>query len=103
VLRDEHPDGRCEPRVAVEPFLVAQQLFDARDLADALDLHHDGAAVGVATQEVDRPDVGRVFAAHEGEVVAQRGDACSEQLLQLRLDAVLLQPGVVAERTGRVV
>ena len=49
------------------------------------------------------PDVGRVLAPHEREVVAQRGDPRREQLLQLGLDTVLLEAGVVAELEGRVV
>ena len=57
------PERRREPRVAVEPLLVAQQLLDARDLADALHLDHDRAPVAVAAQQVDGPDVGRVLAA----------------------------------------
>ena len=92
------PTRRRELRVAVEALLVAQQLLDARDLADALHLDHDRAAVAVAAQQVDRADVGRVLAADEREVVAQRGDARREQLLQLGFDAVLLEPGIVAER-----
>ena len=59
LLRDEHARGRREPRVAVEALLVAQQLVDAGDLADALHLDHDRAAVAVAAQQVDRTDVGR--------------------------------------------
>ena len=97
------PDGRRELRVAVEPFLVAQQLVDAGDLADALHLDDDRAAVAVAAQQVDRADVGRVLAAHEREVVAQRGDARRDQLLQLGFDAVLFEPGIVAEFDRRVV
>ena len=60
--------------IAVEPFLVAQQLVDAGDVADALHLDDDRAPVAVAAQQVDRADVGRELAAHEREVVAERGD-----------------------------
>ena len=97
------PDGRRELRIAVEPLLVAQQLVDARDLADALHLDDDRPPVAVAAQQVDRADVGRELAPHEHEVVAQRGDARREQLLELGLDAVLLEAGIVAELDRRVV
>ena len=97
LLGDEHAGGRRVLRIAVESLLVAQQLVDAGDLADALHLDDDRAAVAVAAQQVDRADVGRELAAHEHEVVAQRGDARREQLLELGLDAVLLEPGIVAE------
>ena len=70
--RHEHAARRRERAVAVEAFLVAQQLLDAGDLADALHLDHDGAAVAVAAQQVDRPEIGRVLAPDELEVVAQR-------------------------------
>src|SRR5205823_4732606 len=69
VLRDEHAGGRRELRVAVEAFLVPQQLVDARDLGDALHLHHDRAALTVAAQQVDGTDVGWVLAPDEHEVV----------------------------------
>ena len=49
-------------------------------------------------KQVDGPDVGRVLAADQCHVVAQRRDPRREQLLQLGLDAVLLEPGIVAER-----
>ena len=97
------PTVGAKLRVAVEPLLVAQQLVDARDLADALHLDDDRAAVAVAAQQVDRSDVGRVLAAHEREVVAQRRDPRRDQLLELGLDAVLLEAGVVAELDRRVV
>ena len=87
--------------VAVESLLVAQQLVDARDLADALHLDHDRAPVAVAAQQIDRADVGRVLAPHQREVFAQRGDAGRDELLELGLHAVLLEAGVVAELVGR--
>jgi len=56
-------------------------LVDAGDIADALDLDDHGAAVTVAAEQIDGPDVGRELAAHEREVVAQRRDARRDQLL----------------------
>ena len=44
-----------------------------------------------------------ILAPNEREVVAQRGDARREQLLQLGFDAVLLEARVVAELDARVV
>src|SRR5262245_50439905 len=74
LLRDEHAECRRESGVAIEPLLIAQELLDARDLAHPLDLDDDRAAIVVLAQEIDRPDVGRILATHEGEPVAKRGD-----------------------------
>ena len=38
-----------------------------------------------------------IFAAHEAQPVAQRGDPLGDELLELGLDAVLREAGVVAE------
>src|SRR5262245_51235256 len=69
--RDEHAARRREPGVEVEALLVADELLDPGDLADALDLDRDRAALTVAAEEVDGTDVGRVLAPDEREVVAQ--------------------------------
>src|SRR5690349_13954109 len=61
----EHAAGRREASVPVEALLVPDELVDARDLADALHLDGHRAALVVAAQEVDRPDVGRVLAPHQ--------------------------------------
>src|SRR3954451_5789790 len=68
--RDEHAACRRETSVAVEPLLIAEELVDAGDLADALHLDGHGPSVAVAAEEVDRADVGGVLAPYEGEVVA---------------------------------
>ena len=57
--------------IEVEPFLVAQQLLHAGDLADALHLDHHRATVAVAAEEVDRADVGGVLAPHQPQTVPQ--------------------------------
>ena len=59
LLRDEQPDRRREPCVAIEPFLVAQQLLDSRDLTDPLHLDDDRAPRRVAAEQIDGSDVGR--------------------------------------------
>ena len=61
-LGDEHAAHRAQQRVEVEAVEVAGQLLDAVDLAAALDLDGHRLAVGVAAQQVDRADVGRVLA-----------------------------------------
>src|SRR4051794_25653270 len=91
LLRDEHAGGRRVLRVAVEARLVAEQLVHARDLTDALHLDDHRLPVAVAAEQVDRADVGGELSPYEDEVVAERGDACGEELLELRLDTVLLQ------------
>ena len=92
-----------EQRVAVEQLEVAGQLLDAVDLAAPLDLHGDGRAVGVAAHQVDRADRGRVLAADQGQPVGERRRVLGEQLLQVLLDAVLLQARVDAEVVAGVV
>jgi hypothetical protein len=57
----------------------------------------------VLAQDVDRADGRHVLAAGEGPALAEGGDVLGEQLLQVRLDAVLDQPGVDAELVGAVV
>ena len=54
-------------------------------------------AVGVPGHDVDRADGRRVLASDEGPALAHRLDVLSQQLLQMRLDAVLLQARVDAE------
>ncbi len=86
-----------EHRVAVEELEVAGELLDAVDVAAALDLDRDGQPVGVAAHQVDRADGGGELAADEREAVGQRRGVLGEQLLEVLLDAVLLQARVDAE------
>src|SRR5437868_4504648 len=65
LLRREHAPNRPQQRVALQPFDVARELFDPVDLTPPLDLHGHGLAVGVAAQQVDRADVGRVLPAYQ--------------------------------------
>ena len=92
-----------EQRVAVEQLEVAGQLLDPVDLAASLDLDGDRRAVGVAAHQVDRADRGRELAAYERQAVGQRRGVLGEQLLEVLLDAVLLQPGIDAEVVAGVV
>ena len=97
----EHADGRSQARVEVEPLLVAQELLDARDLTDPLHLDDHRAVFAVAAQQVDGADVGRVLASHEPQVFAERRDPLGQELLELGLDAVLGQAGIVAQLDRR--
>ena len=54
-------------------------------------------ARGIRRQDVDRADRRHVLAAHQPVALAEELDLLGEQLLQVRLDAVLLQAGVDAE------
>ena len=58
--------------------------------------------VVVAAHDVDRADRGGVLAADQPPAVAEQVQLLGEQLLQVRLDAVLDQAGVDAEVDGRV-
>ena len=101
-LRDEHAAHRPQRGIALEPCDVASELLDAVDLASALHLDGHGRAVAVAAQEVDGPDVGRVLAPHEHEVLRDRVGSGREQRLQLGLDAVLLEARIRPELVGGV-
>ena len=83
--------------VAVEQLEVAGELLDAVDVAAALDLDGHAEAGRVATHQVDRTDRRRELAADEREAVGQRCRVLGQQLLEVLLDAVLLQAGVDAE------
>ena len=90
-LGDEHATDLAERRVELQPFDVAGELLDAVDLAASLHLDgHHGVRL-VAAHEIDRPDRRRVLAAHEGEALLDRVRARGQQLLEVGLDAVLLQ------------
>src|SRR4051794_3489848 len=103
LLRGEHALDGGEQRVTVEQLQVAGQLLDAVDLAAPLDLDGDRRPGGVAAQQVDRPDRGRVLAAHQRPAGAEGLHVQRQQPLQLRLDAVLLQAGVQPELVRGVV
>src|SRR5699024_11292146 len=82
--------------VSVEPLEVAGELLHTVDLPAAFDLHRD-VARSRAGEDVDRADGGRVFAAYQGMPISEEPDLFGEEFLQVSLDAVLDQPGVVAE------
>ena len=88
------PRHSAERRVEPDPLEVARELLDRVDRADALDLHRDPAVVVVAAHQVDRPDVRRPLAPHEPEALAAPAGRGGERLLQVGLDAVLLQARV---------
>ncbi len=87
------PADRLEQRVTVEQLEIAGELLHPVDVAAALDLDGDRLAVRVATHQVDRADGGRVLATYQGEAGRERGRVIGEQLLEVLLDAVLLEPG----------
>ncbi len=89
-------------RVTIHQLQVAGQLLDPVDLAASFDLDGHVHPVGVAGQDVDRPDRRHVFAANQRVAIAQRGDVFGEQRLQVGLDAVLDQAGIDPELMARV-
>jgi hypothetical protein len=103
LLRREHSGDGGEQRIAVHELEVARQLFDAVNVAAPLDLNGDGCPARVTRQNVDGPDRRHVLAAHEGVSVTHEVDLFSEELLQVRLNPILLQAGVFAEVVARVV
>ena len=75
---------------------VARQLLDGVDRRDPLDLDGDPGVLGVAAHEVDGADVGRPLATHEAKALAAELRRGGERLLQVALDAVLLERGGLA-------
>ena len=63
----------------------------------ALDLDREGRPRAVLAQQVDRSDCRRELAADERPVLAENAHVGREEVLQVRLDAVLLQARVDAE------
>src|SRR5207342_170705 len=93
---------RGEQGVAVEELEVAGELLHAVDVAAALDLDGHTGAGGVAAHQVDGPDRRGELPAYEREALRHGGGVLGEQLLEVLLDPVLLQPGIDAEVVGGV-
>ena len=96
LLGGEHAFYGREQGVPVEELEVAGELLHTVDLPAAFDLHRDVART-CPGEDVDRADGGRVFAAYQGMPISEEPDLFGEEFLQVSLDAVLDQPGVVAE------
>ena len=92
-------DGRSMPVSATH----RAQLLQALDLAPTLDLDGDVRTPVVAAEEIDRADVGGVFAPDQRPAVAEDAAAVGQQLLEVPLDPVLDQPGIDAKVVGGVV
>ena len=56
----------------------------------------------VTTEQIDRPDRGRELPAYEGQTFAKLLGVVGEELLQVLLDAVLLQSRIGAEVVGGI-
>ena len=95
--RGQDPATLGERRVALDHLEVARELLDRLDRPDALDLDGDPAVVLVAAHEVDRPDVRRPLAADEAQARLDRLRQRGERLLEVALDAVLLEPRVLPQ------
>src|SRR5690606_20061805 len=89
LLRSEHPANGSEQGVAAQELEVARELFDAVDVAATLDLHSDGGAFGVASEDVDGADRRRELTTYEGMASTEQLDLLGEKGLQVRLDAIL--------------
>ena len=89
--------------VPVHQLEVPGQLLDAVDLAPPLDLDRDVLTDLVASQDVDGPDRRHVLAPDQAPPLTKGVDVLGQQLLKVRLDAVLDQAGVNPEIVVRVV
>src|SRR5205814_6851773 len=95
-LRSEPPAAAGAARVEPDPLEVADELLDRLDRRHPLHLDRDPLALAVTAHQVDRPDVGRPFAADEPELLPEGARLRRELLLQVALDAVLFEPGRLA-------
>src|SRR5262245_724391 len=91
-LRSEDPTAGCPRRIDADGFEVAGELLDRLDRPDALDLDRDPALVLVPAHQVDRADGRGPLTPHKAERLADRGRVGGEGLLEVALDAVLLEP-----------
>jgi hypothetical protein len=80
-----------------EQLQVPRELLNPVDLATPLHLDGHRRAHAVAAQQVDRPDRGRVLAADQRVPLAEHARCRGQQLLKVRLHAVLDQAGVDPE------
>ena len=88
---DEDPAAAGLRRVAPDEVEIARELLDSLDRPDPLDLDRDPVAVVVVAHEVDGADLGLPLALHERQRLAERVGRVRKRLLQVALDAVLLQ------------
>src|SRR5699024_7688212 len=102
-LCGEDPRDRSQLRITIHQLQIAGQLLHAVDLAAAFDLHGDGDPLRVLGEDVHRTDGCHVLPTHERVPVPEGLDVLGEQLLQVRLDAVLDQAGVDTQVVGGVV
>ena len=93
--------ARAQHRVEVQALEVTGELLDAVDLALALDLdRHGPRSASLQSRSTGPMSVG--IASHEAQALGDGRAVGGEQLLEVGLDAVLLQTRVDAEVVGRV-
>src|SRR6188472_4340561 len=86
-----------ERRVALDHLEIARELLDRLDRPDPLDLDGHPAVVLVAAHEIDGPDVGRPLPTDEAQTRLDPLRHLRERLLEVALDAVLLEPRIVTQ------
>ena len=69
-------------------------MLDSIDIASPFDLHGDGFARCRAREDVHRANGRRELTPHKSRPGAKKRDLFSEQLLEVRFDAVLDETGV---------
>src|SRR3954451_6368954 len=92
-LGHEDPLAVLPARVLADAVEVAGELLDGVDGPDPLDLDRHPAVLLVAAHEIHRADVGRPLAADQAQALAAPLRVVGQKLLQVALDAVLLERG----------
>ena len=103
LLGRENAAYRGQRRITVEQVEVSRQLLDPVNFTAPLDLDGHGRRVLVPAHQVHRADRGRVLPADQPPALAEQVHLRGEQFLQVRLDAVLLQPRIYAKVMAGVV
>jgi hypothetical protein len=90
-LRRQHAAAVRHRGIEADALEVTGELLDRVDRPHALDLDRDPAVVLVAAHEIDRADVRRPLSAHKPKALPAPLGRAGQRLLQVGLDAVLLE------------
>src|ERR1019366_8263490 len=90
-LRSQDAPAGAERGIEADALEVAAQLLDGVDRDDPLDLHRDPLVLLVLAHQIDGPDVGGPLALDQPETLSAPLGRVGQELLELTLDALLLE------------